>query len=176
LEALPERPGFEINTRIEPPVFDDASILLPQPTLVSFCTLHASIKCFSFLVASGANLTLKDAGKRFLSHFAITSGNQEIIRKTTEVLNNFAVATVVSAEFQRFELFRIFLITEATDLKANDIKNGSVFHGIAATNHIRMILFCIEQVWDVNLTDSDGWTPLNCAIEFCALESVLVLT
>lgn len=176
LQDLAERPGFEIDARIEPSVFEYASFLLRQPTLVQFCALHASIKCFNFLVASGANLTLRDAGKRFLLHFAITGGNREITRKATEVLNDFVVATRVSAEFHRFELFKIFLATEATDLKANDIENGSIFHGIAAANHIRMILFCIEQGCDVNLKDGDGWTPLNCAIDFCALESVLVLT
>jgi ankyrin repeat protein len=109
-------------------------------------------------------------------HFAIAGGNPEIIDVATAALDDFVIATRVSAEFHRFELFRRFLTTKNTDLKANDIENGSIFHGIAAANHVRMILFCIEQGCDVNLKDGDGWTPLNCAIDYCALESVLILT
>jgi ankyrin repeat protein len=107
-------------------------------------------------VNKGANLKLKDAGKRILLHFAIAGGHPDIISTATNAINDFVVATRVSAEFHRFELFRLFLTTKHTDLKANDIENGSIFHGIAAANHVRMILFCIEQGCDVNLKDGDG--------------------
>jgi ankyrin repeat protein len=175
-EAIANAPGFQVDSRIETSIFEYASFLLRGPTLVQFCALSGAIRCFNFLVAQGANLTLRDSGKRILLHFAIAGGHPDIIHKATEVIDDFVVATRVSAEFHRFELFRTFLTTKDVDLKANDIENGSIFHGIAAANHIRMILFCIEQGCNVNLKDADGWSPLNCAIDFCALEAVLVLT
>jgi hypothetical protein len=156
LTAIADSPGFQIDARIESSVFEYASFLLRQPTLVQFCALYASVRCFDYLVSRGANLTLKDAGKRILLHFAIAGGDQHIINIAASAVNDFVVATRVSAEFHRFELFREFLTTKKTDLKANDIENGSIFHGIAAANHVRMILFCIEQGCDVNLKDGDG--------------------
>jgi hypothetical protein len=174
--AIAESATFAVDSRIETSIFEYASFLLRGPTLVQFCALSGSINCFNYLVSKGANLTLRDSGKRILLHFAIAGGHPDIIHKATEVIDDFVVATRVSAEFHRFELFRTFLTTKDVDLKANDIENGSIFHGIAAANHIRMILFCIEQGCNVNLKDADGWSPLNCAIDFCALEAVLVLT
>jgi ankyrin repeat protein len=176
LLELSASPEFNVNRRINSSPFEYATFLMRQPTLLQFCALCDSINCFRFLVSKGADLTLTDATKRILLHFAIAGGNREIIDVAVKAVNDFAVATRVSAEYHRFELFRMFLASKKVNLKANDIENGSIFHGIAAANHIRMILFCIEQGCDVNLKDADGWTPLNCAIDYCALESVMVLS
>ena len=156
LKEIVEQPGFDVNTRIASNQFESMTYLLRNPTLIQFCAVFASVKCFKYLVEKGADLELRDSLKRILLNFAIAGGHPEIIKVAVDSVNDFVVATRVSAEFHRFELFRWFLTTKHTDLKANDIENGSIFHGIAAANHIRMILFCIEQGCDINLKDADG--------------------
>lgn len=156
LKEIAESSEFNPNMRIDASLFESAQFLLRMPTLAQFCALNASIKCFRFLVERGANLREIDRMKRTILHFAIAGGHSEIIDAAMEVSGDFVVATRVSAEFHRFDLFRSFLATKRCDLKANDIENGSIFHGIAAANHVRMILFCIEEGCDINLKDADG--------------------
>lgn len=156
LKELAEQPNFDVNQRIESNLFESTSFLLRRPTLAQFCAIYGSVNCFNYLVEKGADLALMDCMKRILLHFAIAGGHPDIVKVATETVHDFVVATRVSAEFHRFELFKWFLTTKKTDLKANDIENGSIFHGIAAANHIRMILFCIEEGCDINLKDADG--------------------
>lgn len=146
----------EIDTRIECSLFEYTQILTRKPTLCQFSAFCGSEKCFNFLLEHGANLKLLDCGKRNSLHFAIAGGNVNIIEKVASEISDFVGATRISAEFHRFELFIKFLTQHNTNLKANDIENGSIFHGIAAANHIKMILFCLQQGCNVNLKDGDG--------------------
>ncbi|OHS97167.1 hypothetical protein TRFO_36698 [Tritrichomonas foetus] len=179
LEVLKEifnrNTNFQVDSRIESSIFEYTIMLSRKPTLAMFAAFSGSEKCFNYLVEKGADIKARDFGKRTMLNFAIAGGNNNIIKKVVEYINDFVIATRISAEYHRFELFRYFLATKHADLKANDIENGSIFHGIAAANHIKMILFCLGQGCNVNLKDGDGWTPLNCAIDFRALEAVKVL-
>lgn len=145
-----------IDWRIESTMFEFVTMLTRKPTLAHFAAFCGSEKCFNYLVEHGANLELNDYGKRNSLYFAIAGGNSNIIRKVEEVVRDFKGATRIAAEYHRFDLFKILLDESHANLKANDIENGSIFHGIAAANHIKMILFCLEQGCDCNLKDGDG--------------------
>lgn len=145
-----------IDFRIESTMFEFVIMLTRKPTLAHFAAFCGSEKCFNFLIEHGANLKLNDYGKRNSLHFAIAGGNTNIIRSVENVVRDFKGATRIAAEYHRFDLFKILLDASHANLKANDIENGSIFHGIAAANHIKMILFCLEQGCDCNLKDGDG--------------------
>lgn len=145
-----------IDWRIESTMFEFVTMLTRKPTLAHFAAFCGSEKCFNFLCEHGANLQLNDYGKRNSLHFAIAGGNNNIIHKVEAVVRDFKGATRIAAEYHRFELFKVLLDASHANLKANDIENGSIFHGIAAANHIKMILFCLEQGCDCNLKDGDG--------------------
>ena len=158
LKAALEEPDTKLtpDSRIESSFFEFVLFLGRKPTFAMYAAFCGSEKCFNLLCEKGANLKQLDFGKRTMLNFAIAGGNENIIKTVTSVINDFVVATRISAEYHRFELFRYFLKTKHANLKANDIENGSIFHGIAAANHIKMILFCLEQGCNVNLKDGDG--------------------
>lgn len=158
VEVSPEEAQLKtiIDSRIECTMFEFVTMLSRKPTLAHFAAFCGSEKCFDFLLKHGANLELNDYGKRNSLHFAIAGGNMNIIQKVESVVKDYKGATRIAAEYHRFELFKMFLDTSHANLKANNIENGSIFHGIAAANHIKMILFCLEQGCDCNLKDGDG--------------------
>lgn len=167
--------GFDINQAIDTPVFEYSYYLLRQPTMLQFAAYYGSENIFFYLFARGADVAIPDHGKRTTLHFAIAGGNMNIIQIFIDAQCDFKLATRIACEFHYFDLFLKLLEIHSLDIKENDMENGSIFHGIASANHIRMILYCIQRNCNVNLKDGDGWFPLNCAIDYSAIESVYIM-
>ena len=69
----------DINTVIEPSLFESCAFLNHYPTLIQYAAFFGSINAFNYLLRKGANTMLLDKKNRKLEDYAIAGGNDEII-------------------------------------------------------------------------------------------------
>lgn len=170
-------PHFDVDSRISPSIFEPYPFLHNEPTLIQYAAFHGSLKVFKFLMMSGANLKKTDNSKdhRTLAHFVVAGGNTEIIRICENQQCDLSNCLQIATMFHRFDVFNWLHFTYFPDLNEVDPDFGSVLHEAAASNNIKILLYCIENKVDINIRSVDQQTPLHYAVKNSRYDALKIL-
>lgn len=174
-QEVPEFVGFNLNQRIVSTVFEKNNFLRNGPTLIQFASFYGSVLCVLELVKRGADILLPDLSNKKTSMFAIAGGNMKIIEILEYQLDDFKSTPQVATYFIRQEAFNRLMSTNQFDLNQVDDHYASVLHQAAASNNIRVIIYCIENGVDVNIKNVKNFTPLHLAVSNGHLDASLLL-
>ena len=174
-QELSNHPNFSMNWRIRPSVFEPCQFLQNEPTLIQYAAFHGSLKCFKFLLLNGADLEAEDNAGMTLAHFVVAGGNTELVRLIQQRKCDFSGCLQIATRFHRFDIFDWLHFTYFHDMGEIHQKFGSVLHESAGCNNIRQLVFCIDNMLDVNSRAIDKSTPLHYAVKNRMCDSVRVL-
>ena len=75
---------FDLNTRIQPCLFEPSEVLHSAPSLIQLAAFYSASKIFKHLLLSEASLAPTSRDGKTIDHFAIAGGNLEIVRILTQ--------------------------------------------------------------------------------------------
>lgn len=146
----------DFNQKIKFGSYDWKLFRMRAPTYVEYAAFCGSIKCFKFLMLSGASFKSKDILNNSINSYAIAGGNIEIIRILEQEGVDFSKSLKFAALFRQSEIFEWLL--EAKQAKLNG------FHFSAISNNIESMKIHLSRGIDVNSKDSDTLTALHYSI------------
>ncbi|OHS96309.1 hypothetical protein TRFO_37525 [Tritrichomonas foetus] len=181
LRKMAANPSFDVNMSLESSVFEPCWIIQNRPTLIQFAAFFGAIKCFKFLLASGANLNVMDQQNRQLQTFAIAGGNIEIVRLCQQNRVDFSNFVQTAAEFYQHDIFHWLIST--VQISNNDKIN--IFCLAAASNNLYILNYCFEEFIknensenekiDINSKNEIGMNAFLLAAENGSYEALLIL-
>ena len=166
LQNLLNNSKMNVNYMIPLTSYEWREFLQRSPTLIQLSAFYGSLACFKYLLLSDADLSLNDYEGKTVIHYAIAGGNTEIIRILQQKTISFCGALQVAAKFHRNDVFYWLLDNNLCELNEFSEVMGYVLHQATISNNFEIIKYCFSQGFDVNTTNTDGWTPLHFAAKF----------
>jgi ankyrin repeat protein len=164
LQAAALAPTFNIEMRILPTPFMPSTLLQGHPTLIQVAALFGAVKCFTFLLANGAQLQTADHNVVRLAQFAIAGGNIEIIRLCQQHDVDFFGALHTAVTFHRNDLFDWLCSHVYPDSTVLDLSGHNLLHTACEYNNLYAMRRVVEAGVDVNDETFNEWTPLRIAV------------
>lgn len=162
LRQVAAYPEFDINQRIPTSLFEPCWFLQDRPTLVQYAAYHNSMMCFNFLQTLNANLHLTDDKGKTLAHFAVASGQIEIVRTVQQLDCDFRATVHVAACYFWFNLYQ-WLEGVVDDLESDHSIYGTVLSSAASSGNVKAFFSCFEHGFDINSSNGTSTTPLHFA-------------
>ena len=163
----------------EPPVLKSTSLLASEisvrktlPTPLEYSAFYGAEKTFEFLLLShgGSHLSYRAKSNK-IWEYACSACTSQISKKIIDLLKQkkFSTKSAIHASifYHRSDMFDYLLTTESIDVTVVDPIFGSMLHSASSTSNINVLLYCIENGFDVNTPDDEGRTCLHIACEFC---------
>ena len=170
---------FDINQRIPPFIFGVSTFLTCFPTLIEYACFVGALKCVTYLIENGADVTIQDLVHTTIAQFAVAGGNLEILRlleKNDKV--SFLDCISSAVRFFRNDIFD-WLIKEKYphSLFKMDTKDLCTLHYAAESGNVSVLLKCLDDPnADVNIGFRSGWTPLHIASKYGQFPMIKILT
>lgn len=161
-EKIAKTEGFDLNQRVLPFIFTFSSFMTSYPTLIQYAAFTGAVKCFKFLLESGADLQLNDYLQFTLAQWAVAGGNTDIIGMLDQKVSMKGCLSM-SVKFIRKNLFEWLFSTKFKDISHSDLKGLSPIHYACESGCVSALLICLDNNIDPNISFNTGWSPLHIA-------------
>lgn len=153
-------PEFDPSMTISGNVLEPYYFLQHHPSLLQYAAYFGSVRVFKWLLIQHADIKYIDGWRHSTQDFAVSGGNNEIIKIIQNAGYSFADSIQTAAKQGNVELFDWIINTQSSKQKPEALYTRTLCF-CASSNNPKLLLFCLRQPNVlVNSRDGDGFTPL----------------
>lgn len=178
IDAFQEKAVDDFNFIIEPSIFERASILTKNTSLLQYCAFFGSVNCFKFILLQGASIKYTDTVLNTVYQYAVAGGNIEIISLLEQndvsfCISQYENAVIYSIKFARNEIYQWLESIRGTEIEDN--KKPDPLQAAVISDNIICISNLLNKGFNIAVILEKGWSLLHYAAFFGRSISVRAL-